>query len=99
VRDTPPAEDVLLLQSYPNPGGQSVTVAFSLETRAPTTLRVFDTSGRLIRTLLDEPRGEGRHRIVWDGRDDTGRRMASGVYFYRLQSGSVDETHRMVLVR
>jgi photosystem II stability/assembly factor-like uncharacterized protein len=99
VRDTPPVKDSWLPWSYPNPGRSSVTLVFTLESRVLTTLSVFDISGRLVRTLLDEPRDPGMNRVVWDGRDDGGRSVASGVYFYRLRAGSKDETRKMILAR
>jgi len=64
------------------------------------SLRVFDVSGRLVRELIKaETRTPGRHEVVWKGRDDSGRQVASGTYFYRLEAGSYSETKRMVLVK
>ena len=64
------------------------------------TLRVFDMAGRLVRNLVTaEPHTPGRHEVVWNGRDDSGRQVASGTYFYRLEAGGFFETKRMVLVK
>ena len=62
-------------------------------------LDVYDVKGALVRTLLDERREAGRYEVTWDGRDDGGRRVASGVYLYRLEAGGKEESRRMVLVK
>jgi hypothetical protein len=65
------------------------------------TLQLFDVGGRLVRTLVDEmqePREEG-YLIEWDGADDSGRKLPSGVYFYRLRTGEVTRTRKLMLLR
>ena len=89
-----------LSQNFPNPFNPSTTIAFELPERATVNLRVFDISGRLVRVLMEnESVPEGRSAVAWYGRDDSGRRMASGIYFYRLQAGDHVETNRMMLVK
>jgi flagellar hook assembly protein FlgD len=63
------------------------------------TLRVYDVSGRLVRTLVDGRQPEGVATATWDGRNDGGGRVASGVYFYRLEAGDTRATRRMVLLK
>ncbi len=67
------------------------------------TLAVYDLSGRLVRTLLDQPSSHPTiqlsQEVVWDGRDEEGRRVSTGVYFYRLTAGRFSDTKRMVLMR
>jgi flagellar hook assembly protein FlgD len=63
------------------------------------TLDVFDVNGRRIRRLASERPSTGRVAIEWDGRDDAGRAMASGVYFYRLVAGATTITRRMTLLK
>jgi len=94
-----PDSAVHLHQSRANPFEGTAVIAFTLQTPANASVKVFNASGRLVRALLDEPRGAGEHSVIWDGRDDAGRSVASGVYFYRLEAGSSTETRRMVLVR
>jgi len=92
-------ETLHLSQNHPNPFAPETHIAFELPRAGRAELRVYDASGRLIRTLLDEKRPRGRHTLSWDGRDDCGRRVPSGVYFYWLGAAGVDETRKMILVK
>jgi hypothetical protein len=95
-----PGRKSRLYDAYPNPFNPQTTIAFEIPERQAVTIRVFDMSGRLVRELISaQPHTPGRHEVVWNGRDDTGRQVASGVYFYRLEAGSYSETKRMVLVK
>jgi hypothetical protein len=74
-----------LARVTPNPMVTSSTLAFELESAGRTSVRVFDVSGRLVRTLADGEMRGGRHSAVWDGRSDAGQAVANGVYFYRVE--------------
>ena len=63
------------------------------------TLRVYDVTGRLVRTLHDRHTTAGSHVASWNGRDDLGARAASGVYFYRIDAGGRTHTRKMTLLR
>jgi flagellar hook assembly protein FlgD len=63
------------------------------------SLRVYDVSGRLIRSLVDGRLPAGMHEVMWNGRDENGAMAASGVYFYRLSAGEIVQTRKMVLLR
>jgi hypothetical protein len=91
-------------QNYPNPFNPSTAIKFSLPARSgggylPTTLRVYNVLGQLVRTLVDEPMAAGTHEIIWDGKDDHGSQVASGIYFYKLRSGDYEDTKKMVLMK
>jgi len=60
---------------------------------------VYNLSGQLVRTLIDAPQAAGRFQINWDGKDETGNGVASGVYLYRLEAGNFAETKKMILLR
>lgn len=99
VSDTPPPGNELH-QCYPNPFNPLTTISFSLRERAHVTLKIYNAAGQLVRTLLDEPRDVGTHSDVkWDGTDDSGDLVSSGVYFYRLSAGEFSQTKKMVLVK
>jgi FlgD Ig-like domain len=100
VDDTPIATAFRLHGAVPNPFNPSTTIAFDLPAAAPVSLRIYDTAGRLVRTLLDgTPSLAGRNNVVWNGQDDTGRRTASGVYLYRLETHKQSDMGRMTLVK
>jgi len=63
------------------------------------TLAIYDANGHLVRTLVNEVQGYGAHEVTWDGRDDDGAAMGSGVYFYRLRAGKLTESKKMVLLK
>jgi hypothetical protein len=91
-----------VLRAYPNPmaAGGTTRVALSVAEAMSASLTVFDVSGRRIRAL--EPLrfyAPGQHEVIWDGRDDGGRRVASGAYFMRLEAGRRSWQHRLILLR
>ncbi|RMI09492.1 MAG: T9SS C-terminal target domain-containing protein [Calditrichaeota bacterium] len=93
-------EDFRLEQNYPNPFNPSTTIAFSLPHASRITLQVFDITGRKIRTLMSGQLPAGTHQVEWDGRDDAGQLVGSGVYFYQLQTGEgFTQVKRMVLLK
>ncbi len=88
-----------LAQSFPNPFRRSATVSFSLARDTPVRLTVFDVTGRRVATLVDDVRAAGAHEVRWGGRDDSGRPVASGLFFYRLDAGAFSRTKRMLHLR
>ena len=88
-----------LAGAYPNPFNPSTRLVFELGAPGPVTLRIYDPSGRLVKTLLDEHRGTGRHEVVWNGRDNADRMSSAGVYLYRFDSEGYSKTKRMTLVK
>jgi hypothetical protein len=88
-----------LYEPVPNPFNPQTTLSFALPKGSHVKLTVYDVRGRVVATLLDEARGPGIHDVVWDGSDNAGRQVASGVYLYRLEAGNFVETKRMVLVK
>jgi flagellar hook assembly protein FlgD len=88
-----------LSQNYPNPFNPQTTIAFSIAHRSYVHLAVYDVRGALVRTLADEPREAGAHAVKWDGRNENGNAVASGVYFYQLRAGDFSKTRKMVLLK
>jgi hypothetical protein len=90
-----------LEQNHPNPFNPVTTIGYTLATSGHVTLRVYDVTGALVRTLVDgvQSADAGALQATWDGRADTGAAVSSGVYFYRLEAGGTIETRRMVLLK
>ena len=90
-----------LRQNYPNPFNPETTIEFHLKNEDLVTLKVYDTLGREIITLVEGMRQSGAHRIVWDGTDRNGRKVATGLYYYRLQLQTSKRTYlkRAICVR
>lgn len=93
-----------LIGNYPNPFNPTTTIRFQLPATGPVELAVFDVRGARVAGLVAGARAAGEHAVVWDGIDDLGRPVASGVYLYRLRApdagGAVRESsRRMLLVR
>lgn len=101
VDGPPPSLDRAVLHANaPNPFNPRTTLAFTLPEAGPVTLEIFDARGRRVRTLVDaEVRGPGRHEVVWDGTDASGRSVASGSYVYRLTTEGFAASRSLVLVR
>lgn len=85
--------------NVPNPFNPTTTISFSLSEPAPVALEIYNVSGRRVRTLVRSQQPAGTHEVTWDGRDDSGASVSSGVYFYRLTAGEYSEAKRMTLLR
>lgn len=88
-----------LHQNSPNPFNPSTRVSFSLSEPGKVTLTVYALTGRRIATLIDAPLNSGDHSVDWNGHDEYGHEVASGVYFYRLSTGSERISRKMLLLR
>jgi len=83
----------------PNPFNPNTTIHYSLPADAHADLRLYDVQGRLVRTLVTGLRPAGLNEARWDGCDNSGRAVASGTYFARLQAGGQHSVKSLVLVR
>lgn len=97
--DGTPARALRLEQNAPNPFNPSTTIHYSLDHMGPVTLRVYDVRGALVRSLVDAVQVGGPHEATWDGRDERGRRAASGVYFCRLGTASQTRVIKMTVLK
>jgi len=85
--------------SYPNPTNPSMSIRFDLAQGSRLRLDVFDVSGHRVRSLLEAWREAGSHTVHWNGADDAGHPVGSGVYTYRLEAGTYGQSRKLVLVR
>jgi hypothetical protein len=88
-----------LAQNRPNPFNPNTRIAFDIGRHGPASLAIYDSGGRLVDVLVDGVLERGEYRVRWDGTDGTGRPVASGVYFYVLETDEAQLTRRMTLIR
>jgi hypothetical protein len=88
-----------LRANYPNPFNPETTIRFDVASRSHVALRVYDVSGALVRTLVDETKDAGSHVVQWNGRNDQGNPASSGVYFYRLTAPGFSDVRKMTLLK
>ena len=87
--------------NYPNPFNPVTTIRYSIQRKGHVSLRIYNAAGQLVRTLINEiqaPVAEG-FQVEWDGTNSAGGRVASGVYFYRLNTEGFADTRKMVLLK
>lgn len=91
-----------LAQNYPNPFNPSTTISYAVPEdngQVAVRLSVFNLRGQLIKTLVEESQGPGTYNVNWDGTDNRGRQIGSGVYFYRLVADEFVSTRKMVVLK
>lgn len=92
-------KDFVLFQNYPNPFNPSTTIPFSLPLRSHVVITIYNVVGQRVTTLIDGVKPAGSYRVNWDGRDQHGQTVASGVYLYELQAGEDVDTRKMLLLK
>jgi len=90
-----------LEQSYPNPFNPTTVIRYQSSVIRPvhTTLKIYNILGEEVITLVDQEQRVGRYQVVWDGRNNQGKEVTSGVYLYRLKAGEFTAARKMVLLR
>lgn len=89
----------LALNNYPNPFNPETTISFNLPTNGKVDLAIYNIKGQKVKSLLNESLLKGNHSIVWKGSDDSGKHVASGVYFYKLTSKGSSQIKKMLLMK
>ncbi len=97
--ETPLPREFRLAQNYPNPFNPQTTIRFDVPKETHLTLEVYNVLGQKVCTLIDRPIEAGYHTVIWDGTNDQGLRVGSGVYYYRLLSTEFHDTKKMVLLK
>ena len=88
--------------NYPNPFNPSTTIKYSLREDSKVTLEIFNIKGQKVKQLISNSAGQvsaGQHSVVWNGTDDNGKSVSSGIYFYKLKTGNFEKTKKMILLR
>ena len=88
-----------LIGNYPNPFNPETTILFSLENEGHVSIDIYNIRGQKVKGLVNENLKSGNHQVIWNGVDDNGRPVSSGVYFYRMNTDAQTSTKRMVLMK
>ncbi|RMH72729.1 MAG: T9SS C-terminal target domain-containing protein [Gemmatimonadetes bacterium] len=89
----------LKLSNYPNPFNPRTTIRYAIPTHDHVTLGIYNITGQLVRIVVDQPQAPGEYSILWDGTDDRGQSVESGLYLYRLETNTQSVARTMVLLR
>ncbi len=93
-------ESVTLLEgNYPNPFNPETTISYNVANDSKVTIEVYNLLGQKVKTLVDDIVSHGNHSVVWNGKDDSNKQVASGVYFYKMKNGKYSKTKKMVLMK
>ena len=85
--------------NYPNPFNPVTNIAYSIKTAGKVTLEVYNIRGQLVKTLVNEVQETGAHTAIWNGKDNTGKSVSSGVYFYKMKAQDYNSTKKMILMK
>jgi len=91
--------DFTLSQNYPNPFNPVTNIQFTLKKNAQVKINVYNMLGQKVRTLVDKKMIAGTHMVTWNGQDNKGNKLASGIYYYRLESESFNKARKMVMLK
>ena len=92
-------EKVELFQNYPNPFNMSTIIEYQLNRSDRVFLGIYNVSGQLVRTLINEHQMPGRHSVYWNGKDDRGRSVSTGIYFYTIRTKDFAKRRKMIIIR
>ncbi|KPL04736.1 MAG: hypothetical protein AMJ73_03755 [candidate division Zixibacteria bacterium SM1_73] len=102
VQDTLEDQKILnfsLFQNYPNPFNSSTIISYETKKAEKITLKIYDILGREVRQLVNTSQRPGPYKVIWDGKDNNGKEVASGIYFYQLRGGNYKENRKLVLIK
>lgn len=88
-----------LQQNFPNPFNPSTTIQYNLAKEEPVKLRVYNIFGQLVKTLVDNSQSAGLHSVIWDGSNNAGQKVSSGIYFYQLTAGNFVSVKKMIMLK
>jgi len=87
------------MQNYPNPNTGHTSIRYQLAQPGKVSLKIYNTLGQVVNTLVSQEQPAGIYNAIWDGRDNNGKATANGVYFYRLEADDFKATKKMVVIR
>jgi hypothetical protein len=97
--DPDPAGEFGMHQNYPNPFNPQTHIEYTVRESSPVELKVYNTLGQLVRTLVDDYKTTGEYSVVWDGKDTSGNTVTSGSYYYQIKMGEFTSTKKMIHIK
>ncbi len=97
--DMLPTMETKLVRAFPNPFNPETIIEFSLKDTDEVTIEIFDIKGKRVRILVEDTFDSGHHKAVWKGDNNSGRRLSSGVYFYRMRTSEYMETKKVLMLK
>jgi len=88
-----------LNQNHPNPFNPMTVISYQIPHPGVVTIRIYNVAGQMVRMLVDETKAAGYHSVIWNGRNDAGNDVSSGIYFYQMISGDYSASRKMILVK
>jgi hypothetical protein len=93
------SEAVPVVSAYPNPFNPQTTIAYNIPQSGMVRVTIYDVTGRVMRRLVNGTKSAGDHTVVWNGRDESGREVSTGIYFVRFEAGGVSQNHKIVFMK
>lgn len=87
-----------VFQNYPNPFNPSTTICFNIHYQCHTTIKIYDLLGKEVAIIVNEEKQAGIYKVAWNGKDNTGKKLASGIYIYQIIAGTLIQTRKMILL-
>ncbi|MDD2332032.1 MAG: choice-of-anchor J domain-containing protein, partial [Candidatus Cloacimonetes bacterium] len=97
--DLAPVVATKLFNNYPNPFNPETTIRFSVKEASPVTIEIYNVKGQRVRTLVNETKASGNYDVTWNGKDNHGRNVSSGIYYYKMNAGKFSSTKKMILMK
>ncbi|MCK5050780.1 MAG: T9SS type A sorting domain-containing protein [Candidatus Cloacimonetes bacterium] len=92
--------ETILLSNYPNPFNPTTTISFSISNESKIDISIYNIKGQKVKTLMNESFEKGSHSIIWDGEDETGNSVSSGIYYYKLKmNGKIEAVRKCLLLK
>ncbi len=97
--DNPIPNEISLMQNYPNPFNPTTTIEYQIQKNDFVTLKVFNSLGQLVKTLVNESKQSGEYSVIFDGKNENGQTVSSGAYYYQLQVGDFISNKKMIQLK
>ncbi|MCB5265732.1 MAG: carboxypeptidase regulatory-like domain-containing protein [Candidatus Cloacimonetes bacterium] len=97
--DVAPIYTTALKGNYPNPFNPETTISFSVKDAGPVNIEIYNVKGQLVKKLVNDVKAAGEHTVVWNGNDNNGRAVSSGVYYYKMNAGKFSSTKKMIMMK